>query len=129
MSYPYQMPATPQLPPNNYGTGQKPQRSVWWLIGIALVGWTILAYPIALALVVLHTILTSTAQGSNPLTMFFGSLQSWAVLLSMIPFPVLLGLAVFKRHRGLRICAIITGTIAPASFAGLLLVMLTSSEL
>ncbi|ALV44386.1 hypothetical protein MB46_01485 [Arthrobacter alpinus] len=93
----------------------KPQRSVWWTIGIVLVGWALLAYPIILMTLISLVIMTGPLDG-----VVTASGVAWGIIgmigaLAMLAFPVLLGLAVKVRRRALWIPALLTGALTIAA--------------
>jgi hypothetical protein len=93
----------------------KPRRSMWWAAGIAIGGWALLAYP-AVLLVLLSWILVtgSGIDGSTGGSTAAGVL-GLAFVVCMAAAPVLFGLAVARRLRGLWIGAIATGVLSLAA--------------
>lgn len=103
---------TPAAPP-------KPRRSVWWAVGITAVGWALLAYP-----VVLMTFLTLvfTAGIFDTAASIALGLLGIVATLSMVAFPLLLGLAVKTRRRALWVPALPAGALTVIACIFLLVV-------
>ena len=93
----------------------KPQRSVGWLISITLIGWIVVAAPVAAMGILAYLLFFSANGASDPVGVIFQGILSAAMMLCMIAFPILLGLALMKRRRGLWISAIITGALSVAT--------------
>ncbi|SEE70166.1 hypothetical protein SAMN04489740_2236 [Arthrobacter alpinus] len=93
----------------------KSQRSIWWTVGITIVGWAVLAYPMILlallSLVVMTGSMDGTVTASGVALGIVGMLGS----LAMLAFPVLLGLAVKVRRRRLWVPALLTGALTTAA--------------
>lgn len=97
-------------------TPAKPYRSNWWSVAIIVIGWTALAYPIVLLGLLSFIFMTGTYDGSVTVgSVAFGILGVFLTL-SMLAFPVLLGMAVKVRRRRLWISAIVTGVLTVAAF-------------
>lgn len=101
--------------PKNFGTVTKPQRSAAWAIITTLIGWIVVAAPVAATSLLSYLLFISASGESNPTAVIFQGLLSGAMTICMIAFPVLLGLALMKRHRGLWISAIITAALSVAT--------------
>lgn len=87
------------------GPAAKPQRSWWWLVGIVVVGWALLAYPTALLALLSYLLMTdSTGTGVSTSSVVVGVL-GLLVVLCMVAAPVLTGLAVVWRKNIWRILA------------------------
>lgn len=98
----------------------KPQRSIWWAVGISLVGLAVVAYP-AILLALLSYLLIAGSFGDAPTTSSITiGLLGMAWVLCMIATPILLGFAVTKRRRGLWIGAIVGVVLSLASLIYLL---------
>ncbi|MFQ4147685.1 hypothetical protein AAGW05_03150 [Arthrobacter sp. LAPM80] len=93
----------------------KPLRAIWWTIGITLVGWIILLYPVvllaAISLVVMTGSLDSSVTASGVTLGILGLLAT----LCMAAFPPLLGFAVRLRRRSLWILALLTCAVSIAA--------------
>ncbi|WP_104089172.1 hypothetical protein [Arthrobacter sp. GMC3] len=101
--------------PSKSGAAQKPQRSVGWVVSITLIGWIVLATPVAAMGVLTYLLFFSASGDSNQAWIIVQGVLSAAMGLCMIAFPVLLGFAVMKRRRGLWIGAIVTGALSVAT--------------
>lgn len=107
---------SPWLAPPTSSPLQKPQRSVGWAIGITLIGWIVVAAPVAAMGILAYLLIFSAGGEPDPAGLILQGILSAAMMLCMIAFPVLLGLAAMKRGRGLWISAIITGALSVATF-------------
>ncbi|WP_449372020.1 hypothetical protein [Arthrobacter psychrolactophilus] len=93
----------------------KPQRSIWWAVGITLVGWIVLAYPIVLLGLLSLVIMAGSVDGTvTPSGIALGVLGMLGAL-AMLAFPLLLGLAIKARRRALWLPALLTGALTVAA--------------
>jgi len=101
-------------------TADRPQRSVWWLVAIWLLGWLLVAYPaVLLSLLSYLLIVGSTGESPTASSVTIG-LLGMVFALCMIATPILLGLAVMKRRRGLWVATVVTGVVSIIAFIYLL---------
>lgn len=83
----------------------KKRRSLWWAALITLAGWALLAYPALFILLVTATSFSGCFLECTAPSPGIGILGI-AVLAVMVATPLLIGLAVARRRRGLWIAAI-----------------------
>lgn len=93
----------------------KPQRAVWWTVGIVLVGWALLAYPIILMTLISLVIMTGSLDGEVTAPGVALGILGMIGALAMFAFPVLLGFAVKVRRRSLWVPALLTGALTIAA--------------
>lgn len=93
----------------------KPHRSVWWAIGITLVGWALLAYPVVLLGLLSYIVMAGTYDGTVTAASVALGMAGFLATLAMVAFPLLLGLAVKARRRPLWFAAILTGALSVAA--------------
>ncbi|AIY03430.1 hypothetical protein ART_3831 [Arthrobacter sp. PAMC 25486] len=92
----------------------KPHRSVWWTVGIIVVGWALLAYPVILLALLSAIIMTGSLDSTVAASSVALGILGLLAVLSMAAFPPLLGLAVKSRRRALWVAAILTGALTVA---------------
>jgi hypothetical protein len=86
----------------------KSQRSVWWALGITLVGWLVLAYPAALLALLSYILISGSTDDAATAGSVVAGVVGMAFVACMVAAPPLLGLAVMKRLRRFWIPAVIT---------------------
>ncbi|POH60153.1 hypothetical protein [Arthrobacter glacialis] len=91
------------------------QRSIWWAVAITLVGWVLLAYPMVLLALLSFVIMTGTLDSTTTAASVALGILGFVATLSMLAFPLLLGLAVKTRRRPYWIAALLTGVLAIAA--------------
>lgn len=89
-----------------------PPRSWWWTVGIVVVGWVLLVYPTLLVALFSVIIMTGSLGDTSVTADVAQGVLGLLVTLAMAAFPVLLGLAVKTRRRGLWISAIAAGLVS-----------------
>lgn len=92
----------------------KPHRSAWWTVGITLVGWVMLAYPVVLLGLLSAIVITGSLDSTVTASSVALGIAGFLAALSMAAFPLLLGLAVKTRRRALWIPAVLTGLLTVA---------------
>ncbi|MGA7206724.1 MAG: hypothetical protein WBX27_19090 [Specibacter sp.] len=95
----------------------KPRRSVWWAIGITLVGWLVLAYPAALLALLSYILISGSTDDAATAGSVVAGVTGMTFVGCMIVAPPLLGLAVMKRLRRFWIPAVITWILSIAAVA------------
>ncbi|MHA7306061.1 hypothetical protein ACX80E_12575 [Arthrobacter sp. TMN-49] len=92
-----------------------PQRSLWWAVGITAVGWVLLAYPMVLLALLSYVVMTGTLDTTATAASVALGILGFLATLSMLSFPLLLGLAVKARRRSYWIATIVTGLLTIAA--------------
>ncbi|MBP2411749.1 hypothetical protein JOF48_000548 [Arthrobacter stackebrandtii] len=93
----------------------EPHRSVWWAVGITLVGCALLAYPVVLLPLLSIIVMTGTLESTSAAPGIALGITGFVFTLAMVAFPLLLGLAVKTRRRAFWIAAIVTGAMSVAA--------------
>ncbi|MCQ9164895.1 MULTISPECIES: hypothetical protein [unclassified Arthrobacter] len=101
-------------------TEAKPHRSLLWAVGITLLGWLVLAYPAVLLALLSYLYMAGT--GASPATAgsVVAGLAGMVFVLCMVAAPLLTGLAVSRRRRGLWVGAAVTWALTAVALVYLL---------
>lgn len=86
----------------------RPRRSVLWIVGITLVGWLLLAYPAVLLALLSVLLMAGTASSPATAGSVVAGVAGLSAVLCMVAAPLLTGLAVNRRRRGLWVGAVVT---------------------
>lgn len=92
-----------------------PQRSIWWAVAITIVGWVLLAYPVVLLALLSFVVMAGTLNSTATAASVALGILGFVATLSMLAFPLLLGLAVKTRRRRYWIAALLTGVLTIAT--------------